>query len=230
MEQLNLGTRRCVLFDFDGTLADTMPQIVATATRVLKEHGFDDARIGDASRLVGPPFPEAFSQVYGVSAQEAAAITADYRAIYDHLGPEAHPLYPGILDMLEALQAADKNLAIASSKRQVLVSRSLEDLGILQLFDVVSAKREEGHGTKPEIIAAALELLGADPHDCVMVGDRNYDIVGAHAVGVPCVAVEFGTASHQELVDAGADAIAHSASELTHILLGKGGAEARGQE
>lgn len=220
MDAVDMSARRCVLFDFDGTLANTLPYIVATATRVLKAHGFDDARIGDASRLVGPPFPEAFSQVYGVSAAEAAAITADYRSIYDHLGPEAHPLFEGMKDVLLALKAANKNVAIASSKRQVLITQSLENLGILDLFDVVSAKRAEGHGSKVEIITTALELLEAPASDCVMVGDRSYDIVGAHEVGVPCVAVEFGTASHKELVDAGADAIAHSASELARILLG----------
>ena len=96
--------RRLVIFDFDGTLANTVPTITGTARTVLARHGLDDEGMGDLTRLVGPPFPQAYEWVYGFSPEEAAQITAEYRAIYNEIGAEAWPLFPGVRDMLERVR------------------------------------------------------------------------------------------------------------------------------
>jgi len=90
---VDVSGRRLVIFDFDGTLADTLSGITDTARRVLLERGFDEEGLGDLSRLVGPPFPQAFRLVYGVSEAEAKAITARYREIYGAGGPKLWPAF-----------------------------------------------------------------------------------------------------------------------------------------
>ncbi len=213
--------RGTVVFDFDGTLSDTIEGIVSTARKVLKAHGFSDAQIGDLRRIVGPPFPEAFSQVYGVSEREAAQITAEYRVIYDTLGPEAFPAIPGMPELADSLHSAGKLLGVASSKRASLLERDMRESGLAPHFDVYLGKLGDSDDTKPKTICRVLDQLGVAPADAVMVGDRFHDVEAAAQVGMPCVGVHYAhTCAVEELWDAGAVAVAETVDELRGILMG----------
>lgn len=210
-----------VIFDFDGTLANTMPGIIRTARTVLRDWGMTDEQIGDLRRIVGPPFPQAFTMVYGVSEEDARTITARYRKIYEGLGPEGWPAFPGIPELLQSLRGQGKKLAIASSKRRALVERSISQNGLGRYFDVVSGKLTDGRETKADAIQRTLSAMGFTSDDAVMVGDRHFDVDAAHEVDVPCVGVHYGkTCEVEELVGAGACAIAETTEGLGRILLG----------
>ena len=120
---MDVSGRKLVVFDFDGTLSNTIEGITSTARAVLRAHGLSDADMGDLRRIVGPPFPEAFSLVYGFSTEEAEQITDEYRAIYNTLGAEAFPAIPGMADLADSLREAGKVLGVASSKRAALQGR-----------------------------------------------------------------------------------------------------------
>ena len=213
--------RGLVIFDFDGTLADTIAGIISTARTVLLRHGLTEEEMGDVRRIIGPPFPQAFSSVYGLSEEEAAQVTDEYRAIYLNLGLEGWPLYPGVRELLSDLCAAGRTLAVASSKRQQLVERAIADNGVEGLFLAVLGKASDAQGDKTATIGRILELAGAGPGDAVMVGDRHHDVEAAAACGVPCVGVTYaGTADPGELEAAGACSAAASVDELRRVLLG----------
>ncbi len=213
--------RKLVIFDFDGTLADSMPGITRTARHVMREHGWTDEALGDMRRIVGPPFPEAFCLVYGVSREEAESITEDYRAIYKNLGRDGWPLFDGIEDLLRDLRAAGKTLGTASSKRDFLLERGLKTNEVYDLFDYPAAKRTDDGESKAQIIERVMTLAGVGPQDTVMVGDRRFDCEAATAVGVPCVGTLYGkTCQEDELVEAGCCAIARTVDELRGLLLG----------
>ena len=215
-----LRERPCVLFDFDGTLADTKPGIIATATKVLREWGMTDEEIGDPGRLIGPPFPRAYTMIYGVSEADADELCRRYRAEYAKLGREAYGLFDGIEPLLRDLRRQGRRLAVASSKREDFVKRMLFEDGVADAFDAVIAQTDPARADKASLISDALAALGCSPGAAVMVGDRSYDVEGARANGVPCVGVLFGTATRRELEDAGAAAIVTSVAELRRVLLG----------
>lgn len=216
-----LSERPCVLFDFDGTLADTKPAIVDTARRVLREWGMTDDEIADPGRLVGPPFPAGFSLVYGMSDEDAAEVTRRYRAIYSKLGLETYMLFDGMAELLHSLKAADKRLAITTSKREEMAHAMLADNGVEQLFDVIVGQTDPTRADKTTLLGDTLAALGCSADEAVMVGDRFYDVEGAVANGVPCVGVYLGgTAPEGELEAAGAAACAHSVEGLGKVLLG----------
>lgn len=216
-----LSERPCVLFDFDGTLADTKPAIVDTARRVLREWGMTDDEIADPGRLVGPPFPAAFSIVYGMSDEDAAEVTRRYRAIYAKLGLETHMLFDGMAELLQSLKAAGRRLAITTSKREETAHTMLADNGVEQLFDVIVGQTDPTRADKTTLLGDTLAALGCSADEAVMVGDRFYDVEGAAANGVPCVGVYLGgTAPKGELEAAGAAACAHSVEGLGKVLLG----------
>lgn len=213
--------RRLVIFDFDGTLADTIPAITATARTVLLGHGLAEDELGDLLRLVGPPFPQAYSLVYGFSPEEAMQITREYREIYHGLGVAAWPLFDGVRELLEDLRAAGRLTAVASSKRSFMVERALEDNGVSALFDVRRGKPSDEEVAKATTIAQVLDDLGLSAADAVMVGDRHHDVEAASACGMPCVGVTYGgAAAPGELEGAGACAVAATVDELRRVLLG----------
>ena len=213
--------RQYILFDYDGTLADTLRGITGTARTVLLQEGFTDEELGDLRRLVGPPFPRAFSQVYGLSEEDAVRVTARYREIYRGLGPDGWPLFDGIEGMLERLHAAGRRLAVVTAKRQEVIERCIADNGIGGLLDLVIGKRDDLSFSKADEVALALSELGASAEQCVMVGDRDGDVLAARANGVPCIGVTYGgTGSAQELADAGAAALVDTVEELERLLAG----------
>lgn len=217
----DVSRRGLVIFDFDGTLVDSMPGIIRTARAVMHEHGWTDEELGDMRRIVGPAFPGAFCEVYGVSPEEAQSITEDYRAVYKDLGRDGWPLFGGMRELLEDLCAAGAKLATASSKRQFLLDRGLETNEVRDLFDLPMGKDKDGGMTKAQIIGEVLSRLGVDAADAVMVGDRRFDVEAAHEAGIPCVGVLFGhTCEPEELVEAGACALAETVDELRRVLLG----------
>lgn len=216
----DLSQRPYVFFDFDGTLANTKPSIIATARQTLAEWGMTEEEMGDLNRLIGPPFPRAYTDIYGLSPADAEELTRRYRARYALLGPESHPLFDGMASLLRDLVAAGRRLAVTSSKRQEFAESMLADEGVRDVFSAVVAQRDPAHADKPYLVRATLEALGATPDQAVMVGDRFYDVQGAAANGVPCVGVLFGTATRAELVGAGAAAVVESVAELRRVLLG----------
>lgn len=217
----SLCSRRLVVFDFDGTLVDSMPGIVATARHVMHAHGWTDEELGDVSRLVGPPFPQAFTMVYGLSEEEAAQVTQEYREIYQDLGRDGWPLFDGMGELLRDLKAAGRLLGTASSKRSFLLERGLATNGLLDLFDFPFGKTSDAQASKERTLGQVLEAAGVSAADAVMVGDRRFDVEAAAANGVDCVGVLFGnTAPRSELEEAGAAAIASTVDELRRVLLG----------
>ncbi len=219
----DVADRRCVIFDFDGTVADTKPAIVRTATTVLLGWGIPaDEVAAKVGELIGPPFPQAFSMVFGVSADDAAEITRRYREIYFQIGEEAWPFFPSIADVLQHLRKAGKKTCVASSKLHTLILRGVADNGAAELFDALVGNQEGVVDTKEEAIRAAIAAAGCSPDEAVMVGDRFHDVEGAAAVGIPCVGVLFGgTGTREELAGAGAVAVVDTTEELEAVLLGE---------
>lgn len=219
----DLTQRNVVLFDFDGTLADTKRAIVETATEVLVGFGIPESDLGDVSRIIGPPFPEAFSEIYGLSPDDARTVTARYRSRYEGLGPTAWPLFEGIPELLACLRAAGKTVCVATSKRQHVLEQALLDDGVADAFDIAFGKPSDIPFTKADTIAAILELLHVGADSAVMVGDRFHDVNGAKSCGVPCIGVTYGgTGDYEELSGAGACVVVDTVAQLAEVLLGKG--------
>ena len=209
----DVASKALVIFDFDGTLVDSMPGIIRTARSVMHEHGWTDEALGDMRRLVGPPFPAAFTEVYGATPEEAMRITEASR-----------PLDPNLVRdgwLLCDLRAAGRKVAIASSKWQFLLDRGIDANGVRDLFDLPLGKASDNGQTKAMIIGDVLELLGFSPEEAVMVGDRRFDAEAAHEAGLPCVGLTMGhTCEPQELVDAECCALCDTVDDLRRVLLG----------
>ena len=220
-----------MLFDFDGTLADTKPGIIATATKVLREWGMTDEEIGDPGRLIGPPFPRAYTMIYGVSEADADELCRRYRAEYAKLGREAYGLFDGIEPLLRDLRRQGRRarggLVQARGLRQAHAFRGRRGRRVRcgDRPDRSGARRQGIAHLRCARRAGLLARRGRDGGGIAATTWR-----GARANGVPCIGVLFGTATRRELEDAGAAAIVTSVAELRARAFGVGlGAGSRGR-
>jgi phosphoglycolate phosphatase len=163
---------------------------------------------------LGPPFVQGFSELLAVEQQDplvGACIDA-YRERYAELYADETLVPDGLEQALTTLQEAHV-LAVATSKPHHFAEPLLSYMDLREYFDVIAAPQLDHRvETKTETVARALAGLGEV--EAVMVGDRRFDVIGAHANGLPCVGVTWALADDRELREAGADAIIAHPSEL----------------
>ncbi len=210
---------RTVIFDFDGTLADTgrgIRRCVSVALGAFGMRETDDERL---RAFIGPPLFDSFMR-YCHDETTAHAMVAEYRKHYRAGGMFECDLYDGVRQMLSALHGAGIQMAIASSKPGEFVKQILSHIEIDKYFSFVSAPViGEREPTKCELITAAINALGADKSSTVMVGDRMFDIDGAAQAGIKSVGVLYGFGSEDEIVSHGADMICRTPQEITELIL-----------
>ena len=209
---------RFVLFDFDGTLYDTVEGIAKSAQYALQKLGVS-AQLDELRCFAGPPLVDKFMEVYGFSHEKAWEARKLFQERYLPIGVYESRPFPGMTDFLAALREKGLTLAVATSKPLALAEKLLSGAGLRDFFSVVRGSTLEGNNnTKQEIVEGVLSDLGADKKDCVLIGDTKYDVAGAHAAGIACIGVRYGYAVPGELEAAGADAIAEDLSELEKML------------
>lgn len=211
--------RPVVVFDFDGTIADTKPAICRFVRATAAAFGMPEPTEAQLAAMIGPPLVDGFQDSFGVSRGRAEEMTATYRAIMAReVTPADYPPFEGMPELLAALRGQGRRLAVASSRAEVSLVPMVEAIGLRESFDAVVGGIDGVRHTKAASIAAALGELDARAGQAVMVGDRHHDVEGAHELGVPSIGVYTGTAEPGELEGAGADAVAHGVSELARLL------------
>lgn len=211
----------CVLFDLDGTLADSAPGITATLGLMFEELGMPIPAPAELLKYVGPPILEAFHDFAGMSPKKAQAALDIYRRFYLENGTNGVTIYPGIPGLLRSVDGSHLATSLATSKPEKPALKLLDSANLTRYFDVITgASIDETRSAKADVVAEALHRLrkaGADVSRPVMVGDRDYDIDGAAANDVPTIFVEWGYGSPAESI--GAIASAATAAELKELLL-----------
>lgn len=212
-----VGARPVVLFDFDGTVADTQPAIFRVVREVLSRRGYE---MSDEQLLplIGPPLEEGIRSICDIDAAGALEVASEYRALFEAtVTADEVPLLPGMGDLLDALHAEGRRLAVATSRVEASAMDLISKLGVTR-FDAIAGRVPGIRYSKAESIAAALDMLGAVADDAVMIGDRKYDVLGASALGIPCVGLYSGAAEAGELEGAGAVAVCRSVDEVASFL------------
>ncbi len=210
-------TGRAALFDLDGTLVRSGPGIMAAVRGAMARLGHPIDPGEDLSWAVGPPLADVFLRLltpFAAAArlEEAMAL---YRRAHRRNLIAGTPLYPGITEALAAFAAAGWTLFVATSKPVAVARPIVAAHGLLAAFRTVhGAIDDTTMAHKPELLAHILRTEGLAARRTVMIGDRSFDVAGAHANGVRAVGVLWGYGGAAELEQAGADAIAGNPAEL----------------
>ena len=207
-----------ILFDFDGTIFDTVEGISKSARYAINKFGLDDS-LEFLRCFAGPPLVDKFMEVYGFDREQAEQATAYFKERYQPIGLYECRIFPGIKEMLQSLKAKGYKLGVATSKPQHLAEKLLQGEEMIELFDVICGSGLNGNNdSKESVLRRAMEALGADLESSVLVGDTKYDVLGAKACGVDCIGVRFGYAAEGELEEAGATYIVEDVAELENLI------------
>ena len=210
-----------LLFDLDGTLADTIRGVMDSARYALAFYGIYPTE-QELKPFFGPPLMYSFTTLFGLNEQRAAEAITRYREKYDEIGIEESCLYEGMADILDELRSVGYRLGVATSKYELYAQYMLKTHGIADRFEYIcGSNKDESISKKHQIIGLALEKFGyTDKRDKVlMIGDLKYDILGAHTAGIDAMGVYTGSAAEGEHEKAGAEYVAHSHKEMCEILL-----------
>jgi phosphoglycolate phosphatase len=210
-----------VLFDLDGTLTESGPGITRSAASALAVLGRPPLDAVTLLRFVGPPLFESFREIAGLDEATARDALVAYRRYFVDRGMYENAVYPGIAELLQELFDAGRRLAVTTAKPLPYALPIIEHFGLVGYFEGVFGPTADDDGIdKKAVVANALRMLDIDDvSDVVLVGDRSHDVVGAHENSVACIGALWGYGSREELLAAGADALARDADELA-ILLG----------
>ncbi|WP_066832899.1 HAD family hydrolase [Collinsella ihumii] len=184
---------RFIVFDFDGTLADTSVGINNAFDAAARRMGLPVLPSERREGLIGPPIKESFARLYGLgedAAREGAELFREEYAQPERLAETV--LYPGTSDMLDKLVSNGVNLAIATNKRTDCTKDILRMFGLDELFSAVCGSEPGTFESKPQIVARCLQQIGAELSTTLLVGDTETDCNAAMANSIDFLAVGYG--------------------------------------
>lgn len=187
-----------VVFDLDGTLVDTAPDLVAALNVVFANEGLRPVTYAAARNLVGGGARAMIERGLDTAGRKLASaqvdrMVADFIAYYAaHIADESQP-FPGLTDALETLASEGCLLAVCTNKLERLAARLLDELDLSRRFVAICGADTFGvQKPHPELLRRTIALAKGRDSAAVMVGDSATDIAMARAAGVPVVAVDFG--------------------------------------
>jgi phosphoglycolate phosphatase len=209
-----------VVFDLDGTLVDTAPDLCGTLNKLLVEHGRPTISLPDIRPMIGDGAAKmverGFSATGGLP-DDLTVLVRRFIELYEaSVADESRP-FPHVVDTLERLRAANIRLGVCTNKLTGMSQRLLDALDLSRLFDVLIGGDVPERKPDPRHVLMTVEKLGASAATALMVGDSINDVAAAKAAKVNVVAVTFGYTS-TPAIELGADAVIDSFAELPPLI------------
>lgn len=216
-------SNKLALFDCDGTLVDSQHNIILCMDDAFTRAGLDPPHRNETRRIVGLSLLPAM-QVLMPDAEHDLHIqlAEDYKTAFQRLrgkGLIAEPLYDGIREALDALDADGWVLGVATGKSDRGLAMCLQEQGLTDRF--VTLQTADRHPSKPHPSMVHLAMKEADalPETTVMIGDTSFDMAMGKAAGVRTLGVDWGYHEVQDLLEAGADHVISHPRELRGNLI-----------
>jgi phosphoglycolate phosphatase len=205
-----------LLFDLDGTLADSFPGISQSINQTLTTLGREAVPEEQLRRFVGARLTTIFGTLLQSEDEAVVDRAVDiYRPLFDEAGIFESRVFPGIPEALATLRDAGHSLQVVTVRSIDSARLVVRHFGIDRYFDAVHGPaRSERTGDKAALVRAALDLAGAGSREAIMIGDRAEDIRAARAHGIQAVAVGWGYGAPEELREAGPDYFAPTVADL----------------
>ena len=203
-----------ILFDLDGTLTQSEEGIWNCAKHAAKEMGFPEPDAATLRKFIGPPLLHSFRTYLGMTEEQAEEAQRIYRARYTTVGMYENRVYPGVRTMLRTLWQQGAKLGVVTGKPAYPTGKILEHFGFDRFLSAVVCA-SDGRAEKVHLIR---EALPEDYGEAWMVGDRCFDMEGGKAAGIHTLGVTYGYGTEQELLETGAEKIAHTPTGILDIL------------
>lgn len=211
---------KSILFDLDGTLTDSGEGITNCAKIALEHFGISVPDPQALTVFIGPPLRDTFPK-FGVPAEGIEEAVRCFREHYVTTGKFQNALYDGIPSLLDTLKKQGHKLYVATSKPEIQALEILEHFGILPYFDAVCGASLDGkRDNKASVIDCLLSQI-EPTEEIVMVGDTEFDVLGAAAHHIPTIGVAWGFGKIENMEKAGVRAIAETTDQLVTLINNK---------
>ncbi|HTN15204.1 MAG TPA: HAD-IA family hydrolase [Sphingomonadaceae bacterium] len=213
---------RLAVFDCDGTLVDGQAAVCNAMRAAFATVGLDAPADSAVRRIVGLSLPVAVRHLApDAGAGQHTHLVEAYRAAFFEArtnGQVVEPLYDGIRELLVDLHRSGWVLGVATGKSDRGLKGCLANHGLTDLFATLQTADRHPSKPHPAMLEQAMADAFAKPAGTAMIGDTAYDIEMAKAAGARAIGVSWGYHAAQELMDAGAEAVAANAGELRELL------------
>lgn len=194
-----------IIFDFDGTLADTQRGILATAQEALRRMGRAPADPQALIATIGLPLKENFTRGAGLTDADADLAVTVYREIFEEVAVPTIHAFPGVDETLATLAARGVPMAVASSRGQHSLEMLMRHTGLdshIPMQHVFGAETSARPKPAPDIVFVILGRLGVKAEETLVVGDTSFDIEMGRAAGCYTCGVTYGNQSPEQLAAA----------------------------
>lgn len=210
---------RNIIFDFDGTLADTTQGIIRCTQATLEEMGLPIASAERIQATIGLPLRECFERGTDTPAARLDEAVATYRRLFDGIAVPVTVLYEGVDRTLRTLRERGLQLAIATSRGNASLLMLLSVLGIGAHFSELAATEAVTHPKPaPDLALLLMQRLGARPEETLVVGDTVFDVQMGRDAGCRTCGVTFGNQTRAQLATAQPDWIIDRFPALLEVL------------
>lgn len=203
-----------VLFDLDGTLTQSEEGIWNCARYALGKMGFPEPDAATLRKFIGPPLMWSFRNLVGMTEEQALQAQTVYRERYNTVGLFENRVYPGIRYALRCLKKAGIHMGVVTGKPEKPTKRILEHFGLAPYFESVLCATDNKADKEQMIRDSLPEGFG----EAWMVGDRKFDMEGGRLAGIHTLGVTYGYGSEEELLESGAEKLAHTPREIAAVL------------
>ncbi len=210
-----------VLFDLDGTLTDPAEGITKSVAFALDRFGIYVSDLSVLNVFIGPPLTDSFKKYFDFTDEQAKFALDTYREYFSVYGLYENEVYKGIPEMLSRLQKKGIRVCLATSKPEKYSVKILEHFDLKKYFYFVAGNTMEETRSRKDLLIKHIFDSNPDfkPEETVMVGDRIYDIEGAHTFGIKAIGVSYGYAPEGELETSGADIVVENVEQLEKSIM-----------
>ncbi len=209
-----------IAFDLDGTLTDPENGLVEGFIYAFKKMGVTDYGSRDSlRRFIGPSLYEVWQDEFGFTKETVTDAIEKFREYYNIYGWWDNKVYDGIYELLAGLKESGKTIILATSKPEDTAIKVMKLFGLDKYFDFLGGAKGDDRDHKWQVLDFALNAVGADRSQAILVGDRMYDAEGAKICGIDCLGVTWGHGGREELEAAGCSYIADTPEQTMELLL-----------
>ncbi len=212
-------TIKTVIFDWDGTLVDSIEHIATSLHLAATEMGFPALEKAAYRHIIGLGMVDALKTLYpGLSDAEIEGIRQRYSQYF--FAKEATPqqIFAGVPALLDELRTQGRGRAVATGKSRRGLDAALTSSGLREHFDITRCADETRSKPDPAMLLEILQFYGLEPAQAVMIGDTTYDMEMAQRIGMPAIGVRWGVHADEELQRHAPVAIVDSVVELAGVL------------
>ncbi|MGS2720055.1 HAD family hydrolase [Paraglaciecola aestuariivivens] len=191
---------KAIVFDWDGTLMDSVGKIVGSIQATAEQLALPMPSFEQAKNVIGISLLPALKQVFNIQDEQLAqTVLHTYKSQFNQHAQVSSPLFQGAINLLTSLKAQGYTLAVATGKARAGLEANMQNTQTKEFFAVTKTADDAASKPSPDMLMQILQELNLSAAEVLMVGDTTYDMAMAETLGVDRIAVSFGVHSIEQL-------------------------------